>query len=117
MARQKGAALLVDFIARHPADTVVLTGDLNARPESQPHAILAARLTDTRSAPEVVENRERTTVTRWSELGTPGHHIDHIFVRGARPLRYEVVDRRAQVQGMQRYPSDHLPVRARVCLD
>ena len=45
------------------------------------------------------------------------HHIDHIFVSGARPLRYEMVDRRADYQGAPRYPSDHLPVRARLCVD
>lgn len=117
MARQKGAALLVDFVARHPADTVVVLGDLNARPDSEPHGILARALTDARGAPEVVTTADDTTVTRWTELGVPGHHIDHVFARGARPLRYEVLDRRATYQGAARYPSDHLAVRARLCLD
>ncbi len=117
MARRNSAALLVDFVARHPADSVVLMGDLNARPGSDPHEALAAALTDAARAPEVVLAPSRTTVTRWTELGTPEHHIDHIFARGARPLRYEVVDRRADYQGAARYPSDHLPVRARLCLD
>lgn len=116
-ARQNSAALLVDFIPRHPADVVVLLGDLNARPGSEPHQRLAAALTDAARAPEVVRPPSRTTVTRWTELGPPEHHIDHIFTSGARPLRYEVVDRRADYQGAARYPSDHLPVRARLCLD
>lgn len=116
-ARRESAAMLVDFVARHPADAVVLMGDLNARPDSEPHRRLAAALRDAAGAPEVVAAPGRTTVTRWTELGTPDHHIDHIFVRGARPLRYEVVDRRADYQGAARYPSDHLPVRARLCLE
>jgi endonuclease/exonuclease/phosphatase family metal-dependent hydrolase len=117
MARRNSATILVDFVARHPADVAVVMGDLNARPDSPPHATLAAALTDAARAPEVVLARDRTTVTEWTKLGVPDHHIDHIFASGARPLRYEVVDRRADYQGARRYPSDHLPVRARLCLD
>ena len=115
-ARQNSAAQLVDFVARHPADTVVVMGDLNARPDSEAHRRLAAALRDAAGAPEVVLGPTRTTVTRWTELGPPEHHIDHVFSRGARALRYEVIDRRADYQGAARYPSDHLPVRARLCL-
>ena len=117
MARREGAGLLVDFIAHHPADAVVLVGDLNARPGSEPHKRLAAALRDAAGAPEVVKAPTGTTVTRWTELGNPDHHIDHIFSKGARPLRYEVIDHRASYQGALRYPSDHLPVRARLCLE
>ena len=117
MARLNSAGLLVDFIPRHPADVVVLLGDLNARPGSDPHARLTTVLTDAARAPEVVTPPSRTTVTRWTELGPPDHHIDHIFTSGARPLRYEVLDHRADYQGASRYPSDHLPVRARLCLE
>ncbi|HEU5059621.1 MAG TPA: endonuclease/exonuclease/phosphatase family protein [Kofleriaceae bacterium] len=116
-ARRESAALLVDFVARHPADAVVLMGDLNARPDSEPHRRIAAALRDAARAPEVLPAPTGTTVTRWTELGPPDHHIDHIFTRGARPLRYEVLDRRARYQGADRYPSDHLPVRARLCLE
>jgi endonuclease/exonuclease/phosphatase family metal-dependent hydrolase len=117
MARQESAALLVGFVARHRADVAVVMGDLNARPDSVAHERIAAVLTDGRRAPEVVTTPEDTTVTRWTELGAPGHHIDHVFASGARPLRYEVIDRRASYQGQERYPSDHLPVRALFCLD
>ena len=116
-ARRESASLLVDFVARHPADAVVLMGDLNARPGSEPHRRLAAALTDAARAPEVVRAPTGTTVTRWTELGPPEHHIDHIFLRDARPLRYQVIDRRAEYQGASRYPSDHLPVTSRACLD
>jgi endonuclease/exonuclease/phosphatase family metal-dependent hydrolase len=116
-ARQNSAAQLVEFVKRHPADTVVLTGDLNARPDSEAHHRLAAALRDAAGAPEVDLGKTRTTVTRWTELGPPDHHIDHIFTSGARALRYEVIDRRAEYQGAARYPSDHLPVRARLCLE
>jgi endonuclease/exonuclease/phosphatase family metal-dependent hydrolase len=116
-ARQQSARILVDFVARHPADHVIVMGDLNARPGSEPHRLLAATLTDAATAPSVEHNPAGTTVTAWTELGTAGHHIDHIFVSGGlRPLAYQVLDRRAHYQGADRYPSDHLPVRARLCL-
>ena len=117
IARQESARILVEFVGRHPADHVVLMGDLNARPGSEPHRLLAAALTDAATAGEVQHAPTRTTVTGWTELGTPGHHIDHIFLRGARPLSYQVLDRRVRYAGAERYPSDHLPVRARVCLE
>lgn len=116
-ARQNSAAQLVDFVQRHPAEAVVLMGDLNARPDSEPHRRLAAALRDAARAPAVALGKTRTTVTRWTELGPPDHHIDHIFSTGARALRYEVIDRRAEYQGAARYPSDHLPVRAHLCLE
>lgn len=116
-ARQNSAAQLVDFVKRNPADAVVVMGDLNARPGSEPHRRLEAALRDAARAPAVALGKTRTTVTRWTELGPPDHHIDHIFSTGARALRYEVIDRRAEYQGASRYPSDHLPVRAHLCLE
>jgi endonuclease/exonuclease/phosphatase family metal-dependent hydrolase len=111
LARQHSARILVDFVAGHPADHTVVMGDLNARPGSAAHRTLAAALVDL--APP---DPARTTMTKWTELDAPGNHIDHIFAsRGLRPVDYQVIDRRFSYQGAERYPSDHLPVRARLC--
>ncbi len=117
-ARTESARQLVALVASHPAHQVILLGDLNAEEGSAPLAILTAALPDAAArAPTVVRSRIGTTVTSWEELKEPGRHIDHILFAGRlRPLAYEVIDRRMRYSGAERYPSDHLPVRARFCL-
>lgn len=117
-ARQASATQVAAFVAAHPADHTVVMGDLNARTGSVAHATLARALADaaTRAA-EVVRAPGETSVTTWTALGTPGHHIDHVFVSpGLAVERYEVVDRRFSYGGAERYPSDHLPVAVRLCV-
>jgi endonuclease/exonuclease/phosphatase family metal-dependent hydrolase len=117
-ARSQSATILVDFVRAHPTDHTIVLGDLNTRPGSVPHRTLAAALADAADrAAEVVRAPGDTSVTRWTELGTPGHHIDHVFVSPRLTVeRYEVVDRRFRYQGADRYPSDHLPVAVRLCV-
>jgi endonuclease/exonuclease/phosphatase family metal-dependent hydrolase len=118
LARRQSARLLVKFLRQRTADHFIVMGDLNSRPGSEPVRILSTVLRNTMSAPWVKEPPSRTSVTTWSGLGDPGEHIDHIFTsRDLHPLTYEVVDRRLVYSGGQYYPSDHLPVRAGLCVE
>jgi endonuclease/exonuclease/phosphatase family metal-dependent hydrolase len=119
LARAESARLILRFVAEHEADHAVLLGDLNARPDSEPHRILAGGLADAAALAEsVIDNPLHTTSTDWSALKSPGLHIDHVFVsRPARVLLYEAIDRRYRYSGADYYPSDHLPVRVRLCVD
>jgi endonuclease/exonuclease/phosphatase family metal-dependent hydrolase len=118
LARIESARMIVDFVGRRPADHVVIMGDLNARTGSAPYRLFAAKLRDTATAPSVELAPSDTSVTAWVSLGAPHHHIDHIFVSPRlRPLTYQVVNRRFFYSGAPRYPSDHLPVRTRLCVD
>ena len=103
-ARENGAALLlarIDAIAgRAP---VVLTGDFNTTPDSEAHAILAARLDDAwvhalrRSGPEK---------TFHNFTGIPDRRIDWIMTRGFVARRIATLtDHRGKLQS-----SDHFPV-------
>jgi endonuclease/exonuclease/phosphatase family metal-dependent hydrolase len=93
-------------------------GDINARTGSEPHRILAAALRDAATAPRVERPPSGTSVTVWRSLGAPHHHVDHVFVSGSlRPWSYQVIDRRFRYSGEDLYPSDHLPVRARLCVE
>jgi endonuclease/exonuclease/phosphatase family metal-dependent hydrolase len=118
LARRESARMVVDFVARHPADHVVVLGDFNARAGSVPHATLAAALRDAAGAPTVEAPANGTSVTAWTVLGAPRHHIDHIFASPRlRPVTYQIIDRRFFYSGASRYPSDHLPVRALFCAE
>jgi len=116
-ARLESARMVVDFVARHPADHTVLFGDINARRGSEPYHTLAAALRDAGTAPSVTRPAAATSVTVWTALGAAHHHIDHIFTSpGLRPMTYAIVDRRFFYSGAERYPSDHLPVVAHLCV-
>ncbi|HWM87320.1 MAG TPA: endonuclease/exonuclease/phosphatase family protein [Kofleriaceae bacterium] len=117
LARRNSAGMLVRFIRQHTADHIIIMGDINARLRSEPLRILSTALDNTLLRARTVKRpRERTSVTVWTGLGAPGHHIDHVFVSPRlHPLSYEVVDRRLFYSGAERYPSDHLPVRVSLC--
>lgn len=118
LARRQSARMVVRFVRQRTADHYIVMGDLNARPGSEPVRIISTVLRNTMTARRVVEPPSRTSVTTWSALGAPGEHIDHIFTsRDLEPLSYEVVDRRLVYSGGAWYPSDHLPVRAGLCIE
>jgi endonuclease/exonuclease/phosphatase family metal-dependent hydrolase len=127
-ARLEGARLvsrwLADRAAASPVDAVVVTGDLNCRPGSPPHALLTgteARRGET-AAVDAVDGAGNTlrdaredasevvgpssTYTGF-EAPRPGRILDHVFTAGARVRRYRVVPDR---DGGERSRSDHLPV-------
>ena len=118
LARRHSARMVVRFVRQRSADHYIVMGDFNARPESEPVRVLSTRLRNTVTAPRVRRPVARTSVTAWTRLKEPGHHIDHIFVSDdLHPLTYEVVDRRLVYSGAPRYPSDHLPVRVSLCAE
>lgn len=113
-ARTESASLLRERVDSLDCEAVVL-GDFNARPGSQPHTVLTGDgydrpLADARDRAATVEGPE-TTVTDF-ESPDPGRQLDHVFVTdGLAVDRYRVCDR-ARDGG--RYPSDHLPLLARL---
>lgn len=95
------------------AEAVVL-GDFNSRPGSEPYDILTGdegqrQLGDARTLAPTVDG-PTTTVTDF-ETTDPGRRLDHIFVTPGLAVDSYWIDDCA-VDG--RYPSDHLPVVARM---
>lgn len=103
-ARAKGARMIADWIAALPTDVpVVLTGDFNAAPTDEPHAILTARLRDMW---EATADRSGPEGTYHGYSGTPGDRIDWVLARGFVPRSAVTI---ATAQNGD-YPSDHFPV-------
>ena len=110
VARRESARLLVSRMAKIAPDApVLLTGDFNDLPVSEPIGILReSGLRDTR--PATYEGPDST----WNGFRViePGRRIDFIFVRGPiEVLRHTTI---AETLPGGRFPSDHLPVMAEV---
>lgn len=116
-ARRESAVLLRDWIAKHAEGVpVVLTGDFNTLPDSVPYRNLTAEsggttLRDSRLAVDAPQGPE-STWNGFNEI-VPGRRIDFIFTRGvAKPTAFRTLDETRE----NRFPSDHLPVVAKVVL-
>jgi endonuclease/exonuclease/phosphatase family metal-dependent hydrolase len=103
-ARRKGAAQILAWIGTLPPEVpVVLAGDFNTEPGSEPHALLTTQLGDAwlgaaeRAGPEA---------TFHAFTGKGARRIDWILARGLRAQRIRTltINRRGL------YPSDHHPV-------
>ncbi|MEH3041580.1 MAG: endonuclease/exonuclease/phosphatase family protein [Sphingomonas paucimobilis] len=103
-ARTKAAAVLLARMGRIAGRLpVVVTGDLNAQPDSAAYRVFADGLTD---AWQRAPRRSGPALTFHDFTGTPDRRIDYVFVRGLRPIAARVAtDHRGA-----RYPSDHFPV-------
>ncbi|MGM0716610.1 MAG: endonuclease/exonuclease/phosphatase family protein [Halobacteriota archaeon] len=113
-SRTYSARQIQAHIASLPADTeAVLLGDFNCQPGSRPYEILSTggerRLWDARAVAATVEG-PTTTITDFSTLD-PGRRLDHVFITSGLSVNSYRTDEYT-VDG--RYPSDHLPVVARL---
>jgi endonuclease/exonuclease/phosphatase family metal-dependent hydrolase len=118
VARRHSARLVRERITSLPAATeAVVLGDFNCRPGTRPYEILLGNecerpLRDTRTAAATTDG-PATTVTDFEALD-PGRRLDHVLVTpGLSVDTYRAHDR--TVNG--RYPSDHLPIVARLRFD
>lgn len=97
---------------------VVVTGDFNALPDSEPIRILAdtagtPRLRDALAVSAEPPYGPNSTWTGFREI-EPGRRIDFVFVGdGVRVLEHAIL---AETLPSGRFPSDHLPVLAEVVL-
>jgi len=101
---RRESALLLDRLLREET-SVILMGDFNAAPNSQPHGTLTTNLIDA-AGPD-----RRATWCGWDGAPDPGRRIDWILLRGFRSIAYHV----PQWSDRTKPESDHLPVI--VCVD
>ena len=110
VARTKSAALIRDEIARLNADglPVLLMGDLNSLPDSEPLAILAAGFDDSRQVASPVRFGPDGTFAGFRVGGDLTRRIDYILMSSGdwNVTRYAVLSYSQDGH----YPSDHLPV-------
>jgi endonuclease/exonuclease/phosphatase family metal-dependent hydrolase len=105
-ARTKGVRVLLEQMARIMGDSglpVVVTGDFNTIPSSDAYKLLAAQLTDVRSAVPQVRGPEKTF---HNFTGNPDQRIDWMFEKGFTPLSFATITTHQD----SLYPSDHFPI-------
>ena len=115
-ARKNSAALIRKKIEEMTANKnlpVILTGDFNLTPESEPILLIKKFLSDSREVTEEPPYGPVGTFTSFDWNAAMDKRIDYIFVYGAiSVLKYAVLTDSKE----QRFPSDHLPVFAKVQL-
>jgi endonuclease/exonuclease/phosphatase family metal-dependent hydrolase len=114
VARKESARLITEFVEGLDEDIpVLLTGDFNVTEESEAYAVLADSpiLNDARYLSEEGHEGPTATFNDWETLQPEESRIDYIFVNShVSVLSHKIADDRYE----GRFPSDHLPVIARV---
>lgn len=114
-ARKKSASLIIKMIDSLNVDDlpVVLTGDFNATPESEPIQTILRSLDDSRERPNAPAHGPDGTWSGWTIAGEPGRTIDYVFVQGDLAVSNQA---HLAESFSGRFPSDHLPVIAEIIL-
>jgi len=105
-AREESAALIIQMIERKTnlSENVVLMGDLNLQPTSEPIQYLATKMEDTYNSP--ISFGPDGTFNGFDISKPVTRRIDYIFVGGLNLIKYAVLSDNEDL----RFPSDHLPV-------
>ncbi|MCB0544175.1 MAG: endonuclease/exonuclease/phosphatase family protein, partial [Saprospiraceae bacterium] len=111
-ARKRSAALILKKIAEKNPDgePAVLMGDLNAEPEEAPIAVLKEKMKDAREISKEPPFGPVGTFNGFKFHEPVTRRIDYIFATGMSVRQYAVLSDARDCH----YPSDHLPVLARV---
>lgn len=115
-ARKNSAFLIRDKIKEISGNQglpIILTGDFNLYPESEPIGLIKGFMEDSREVTETPPYGPVGTFTGFDWNAPMDKRIDYIFVQGGiKVLKYAVLTDSKD----QRFPSDHLPVFAKVQL-
>ena len=115
-ARKNSAFLIRDKIKEISGNQglpVILTGDFNLTPESEPIQLIKGFMKDSREISETHPYGPVGTFTSFDWNAPMEKTIDYIFVQGGiKVLKYAVLTDSKE----QRFPSDHLPVFVKVQL-
>lgn len=116
-ARKNSAFLIRDKIKEISGDQglpVILTGDFNLAPESEPIGLIKGFMKDSHEVTKTPPYGPVGTFTSFKWDAPMKIRIDYIFVQGGiEVLKYAVLTDAKE----QRFPSDHLPVFVKVQLD
>lgn len=124
IAREESAKLLVRRVAEIAGDSpVIITGDFNSVPDSGPHQILTSGLLedpstkfiDAKFISKYPHHGPNGTITQFKAANLPHNKtIDYIFVKNN-----VSVFMHGTLSDMfdGRFPSDHMPVLAEVCIE
>ena len=116
VARKESAHLILHRIDSINTDhlPVILTGDLNSEPGSEPVKILESKLTYARSISLQAPYGPFGTFTGFNPDKVIDNRLDYIFVKDFKVLSYTHIDDRRKDNY---FVSDHLPVLAELSFD
>ena len=122
-ARRESAILLLKNIKETAGDApVIVTGDFNANPSSEPYKILTSGAENNQLEPiidafftsDIVHHGPTGSFTGFKNPPKPGERIDYIFIKNSvKVLRHGILS--DKFDGF--YPSDHLPVLAEIIIN
>lgn len=116
-ARKNSAFLIRDKIkeiSNNQGMSVILTGDFNLSPESEPIQLIKGFMNDSREISETPPYGPVGTFSGFDWNANLDRRIDYIFTQGGvKVLKYGVLSDSKN----QRFPSDHLPVFVKIVLD
>lgn len=115
-ARLESAHLLLRFIQQNNpgAWPVILTGDFNCAPDEAPYAVLTKELSDSKVISTLPHFGPEGTFNGFDFQKPVERRIDFVFVsQGTTVLQHATLSENKAC----RYPSDHLPVLARLQFD
>jgi endonuclease/exonuclease/phosphatase family metal-dependent hydrolase len=115
-ARKKSAALIrnkIEEMTYNNGLPAILTGDFNLTPDQEPISLIKKYLSDARDISQEPPYGPAGTFNGFKWDAPLNNRIDYIFVNGmVKVLNYAILTDSKE----QRYPSDHLPVFAKVQL-
>lgn len=115
-ARKNSAFLIRDKIielSKNQGLPIILTGDFNLAPDSEPIGLIKSFMKDSREVTETLPYGPVGTFNSFDWNAPMDRRIDYIFVQGGvQVLKYAVLTDSKN----QRFPSDHLPVFVKVRL-
>ncbi len=114
-ARVESAKLILKEIQKKNPEglPVILTGDFNLTPETEPIKLISAQLNDAKFSSKEAPYGPEGTFNGFNFNSPLDERIDYIFVKG--PVSVEKFGVLTDSKN-QRYPSDHLPVFAKLLL-
>lgn len=110
-ARKNSAQLMVEQISNWNLlnEQLVIMGDFNSTPDSDPIGILNEVLTDSRTAPSLRATGPEGTFSGFEKGADLKNRIDYIFIKNLEVLNQRHID---DLRPNLFWPSDHLPVYA-----
>lgn len=111
-ARRQSARMIIQAIENREEDLpVVVTGDFNAQPDSDPYAVIVESLVDAREISASAPHGPGGTFGGFVASRNPSHRIDYVFVTpGVEVIRFATLAE--HWDGV--HASDHYPVMADV---
>lgn len=114
IARTESAKLLADRVDELPEELpIVLMGDFNCLPDSEPYQSLVGALADVRTKSASPPQGPNSTWNGFDAI-IAQRIIDHVFVRNFAVIAVQVDDPKTETK---RFGSDHLPVRVTLDFD